>query len=140
MKGNHDATPVNVTVNAVSTSNALKCKSIRFQCADKTTSGQASRGSRHTSYIDNNGGFRQLDSSLILRNRLAGFEQILNVQVDSFPYIRQGFFVAMSPTMAAFESGAIGMPRVSTVFEFVLFNDHFKNVGFHSGSLEWINR
>jgi hypothetical protein len=29
-----------------------------------------------------------LDSSLVHRNRLAGFQEILNVQVDSFPYIR----------------------------------------------------
>ena len=73
MKRNYDATPVGMTVNAVTTSNALKCKSVSFQSADKTTSRQASQGSRHTSYIDNNGGFRQLDSSLIKRNRLACF-------------------------------------------------------------------
>jgi hypothetical protein len=136
MKGNDDATPVSVPVNAMTTSNSLKCKSICFQRADKTTSGQVSRGSCHTSYIDNNGGLWQLDRSLVHRNRLAGFQEILNVQVDSFAYIRQGFFVAMTPSMATFEGGAISVPSVATVFEFVRFDGHFEDIGFHFESLK----
>lgn len=56
---------------------------------------------------------------MVHRNRLAGFQEIPNVQVDSFPYIREGFFVAVPPTMAALESGAISVPSVATIFEFI---------------------
>ncbi len=134
MKRNDDPTPVGVPVNAMTTSNSLKYKSVCFQRADETTSRQASRGSRHTSYIDNNGGLWQLDGSLVHRNRLPGFQQVLNVQVDSFAYIRQRFFIAMSPSMATPEGGARRVPSVPSILEFVRLYDHLKDVGFHSES------
>lgn len=39
------------------------------------------------SYIDDNSWVRKFDCSLVHWNFFTGFQQILNVKIDSFPYV-----------------------------------------------------
>jgi hypothetical protein len=132
MKSNNYASPIRMPVDAMTTLHTLKSKSVCFQRPDEPARLQTSRDS---SYVDDYGGFRQLKSSLVHRDCFSGFKQILNVQINSFADICQRFFVGMAPGMATLKRGARRVPGVAAVFEFVRFDNHFENVGFHSRSL-----
>jgi hypothetical protein len=80
MVSNHNAAPVMVPVNPMTSAYALEHESVRFQRADELTSRETAR---RASYIDDDGRFGEFDRVAVFRNRLTSFDQVLDIQVNS---------------------------------------------------------
>jgi hypothetical protein len=73
-------------------------KSVSFQSPDDND--EPTDRAAHGSYMDNNGRFRQLNSALPDGDAFAGFEDVLDLQVDRFANIGERFFITVARAVA----------------------------------------